>query len=315
METESLYRRAIPPTAAFSQWQAPDGWMLRRFDWPAQTANPRGSILFQGGRGDIVEKYLELLAHWHAQGWSITSFDWRGQGGSGRVSADAHVGHVGSFDDYIGDLGAFYGAWAPNAAGPRVVMGHSMGGHLMLRGLVEGAVRPDAAVLIAPMLGLHSPFGAVLGEKIAGWMAALGSPARAAWKQNERPGTLASRQSLLTSDAGRYADELWWQAAKPELLLGPPSWHWVSEAFQSTRRVAQDPCLPALAVPVLMLVPMADKLVLPKAALAIAERLPDARVLRFGDEAAHEVLREVDAVRDRAIAAIDLFLAERAPRG
>jgi lysophospholipase len=30
--------------------------------------------------------------------------------------------------------------------------------------------------------------------------------------------------------------------------------------------------------------------------------------LWFGDEAGHEILREVDAVRDRALAAIDGFL-------
>ncbi len=312
MTDAAQYRRAIPATANFTQWHAADGWALRRFDWPAEAEVSRGSILFQGGRGDIVEKYLELLAHWHAQGWSITSFDWRGQGGSGRLSPDAHVGHVGSFDDYIADLRAFWADWSPRAPGPRVLMGHSMGGHLVSRALVEGAVTPDAAVLIAPMLGLHSPLGATLGEQLARLMARLGNPARAAWKGNERPATLETRQALLTHDPGRYDDELWWQQAKPELLLGPPSWRWVAEAFSSTRGVRQDPRLASLGVPVLLLVPLADQLVLPKAALAIADRLPDARVVTFGDEAAHEVLREVDGVRNRAIAELDMFLAARA---
>lgn len=315
MTNAFLYRRAIPAAAKFTEWMTPDGWPLRRFDWPAETASPRGSILFQGGRGDIVEKYLELLAHWHAQGWSITSFDWRGQGGSGRLSPDPHVGHVGSFDTYIADLGAFWADWAPGAAGPKVLMGHSMGGHLVSRGLVERVVAPDAAVLIAPMLGLHSPFGATLGELLAALLARIGRPERAAWKDNERPATRESRQALLTHDAGRYEDELWWQQAKPQLLLGPPSWRWVAEAFRSTRRVREDPAVKSLDVPVLMLVPLADKLVLPRAALAIAAMLPDARVVSFGDEAAHEVLREADAVRNRAIAELDMFLAARAPGG
>ena len=38
--------------------------------------------------------------------------------------------------------------------------------------------------------------------------------------------------------------------------------------------------------------------------------LPDARLLEFGPEAAHEILREADPVRDRALARIDSFLAE-----
>ncbi len=38
------------------------------------------------------------------------------------------------------------------------------------------------------------------------------------------------------------------------------------------------------------------------------------RVVRFGQESAHEVLREADGVRNRAIGEIDIFLASRAQR-
>jgi lysophospholipase len=312
MASSALYRRAIPAAARFTFWSAADGWPLRRFDWPAE-APPRGRILFQGGRGDIPEKYLELFAHWHAQGWSITWFDWRGQGGSGRLSPDPRVGHVDDFALYIRDLADFWTAWSAEAPGRRVVMGHSMGGHLLLRGLVEGAVRPDAAVLVAPMLGLKSAFGPWLGARIAGIIGGIGNGARAAWRENEKPGATETRQSLLTHDLDRYADELWWQHAKPELVLGPPSWRWVIAAFASTARVRADPRLKTLAVPMLVLAPMADALVDARVAVAVAGQLPDARLVRFGNEAAHEVLREVDAVRNRAIAEIDLFLAARVP--
>src|ERR1700761_3413412 len=138
MVSPTLYRRAIPAGARISHWIGPDGWDFRRLDWPAE-GKPRGSMLFQAGRGDLFEKYLEALAHWHGQGWSITSFDWRGQGGSGRVAPDPHVGDIDDFATYVGDIRAFWAEWAPQAVGPVVVMGHSMGGHLVLRALVEGA--------------------------------------------------------------------------------------------------------------------------------------------------------------------------------
>lgn len=313
MVSPQLYRRAIPANARITSWNAPDGWSLRRFDWPAD-GHPRGSILFQGGRGDIFEKYLEAFAHWHSQGWSITSFDWRGQGGSGRLSADPHVGHVDTFDIFISDFAAFWKAWTADAVGPRVVMGHSMGGHLVLRALVEGVARPDAAVLIAPMLGLHSPFGSGGGERLARILGGVGNSARPAWKVNERPATTATRQALLTHDVPRYEDEIFWQTTRPDLLLGPPSWRWVIQAFDSTRRLRDDPRLKAMPVPVLMIVAEADKLVNPKAALQVAGKLKNARVVRFGKEAAHEVLREVDSVRNRAIGEIDIFLSSRAQR-
>jgi lysophospholipase len=157
--SESL-RRTYPEGSAFHEWTAVDGWKLRAFVWPAATDSPRGSILFQGGRGDIVEKYLELFHHWHDQGWSITSFDWRGQGGSGRLTEAGNCGHIEDFADYIADLRDFYAEWQAATPGPHIVVGHSMGGHLILRGLVEGAVTPDAAVLVAPMLGFHAIGGA-----------------------------------------------------------------------------------------------------------------------------------------------------------
>ena len=85
----------MPDDAVLSDWPAPDGWTLRRLDWPSPGG--RGRMLFQGGRGDVIEKYLETFAHFHARGWSVTSFDWRGQGGSGRLSPDPHVGHAADF--------------------------------------------------------------------------------------------------------------------------------------------------------------------------------------------------------------------------
>lgn len=311
MVSPQLYRRAIPAAARISRWTAPDGWILRRFDWPA-TGTPRGRLLFQGGRGDIFEKYLETFAHWQAQGWSVTSFDWRGQGGSGRLSKNAHVGHVEDFQQYIDDFRAFWAEWVPQGAGPHVAIGHSMGGHLLLRALVEGATTPDAAVLVAPMLGLHSPVGQGLGERIAALMTRVGDAARPAWRGNERPATTETRQALLTHDPARYEDEIFWQSTRPELLLGPPSWQWLAQAFRSTRRLQRDPRLATLGVPLLFLLADTDQLVSTKIAARVAAALPQSSVVRFGAESAHEILREADGVRGRAIAEIDAFFATHA---
>lgn len=307
MITHAPIRRAIPADATITRWTAPDGWPLRRFDW---AGSGRGGILFQTGRGDVFEKYLEAFAHWQAAGWSITAFDWRGQGGSGRLSDDPRVGHATAFDPWIADLAAVWRDW--NVVGPRVVMGHSMGGHLVLRALLEDLIDPAAAVLVAPMLGLKVPIGATAGERLARLMRRLGDPARPAWKANERPGSRLDRQKLLTSDASRYDDEQYWYEIAPDIKLGPPSWSWLVEAFASTRAQRDDPRLATLATPLLMLVADRDGLVDARAAAAVAGRLPNAELLRFGRESAHEILREADPVRERALGAIDAFLARHA---
>ena len=314
MVSSENQRRAYPDGSAITAWTAPDGWQLRRFEWPAAGAQPRGSILFQAGRGDLFEKYLETFHHWHDQGWSISSFDWRGQGKSGRLSSDPTVGDIDDFGIYLTDFEAFWKQWAPTAAGSVVVIGHSMGGHLIGRALDERLANPAAAVLVAPMMGIHAPISAGFGECLATTMMRLGNPQRRAWKGNERPATMGSRQSLLTHDDDRYADEPWWWAKDPSLRLGPPSWRWVVRAFGSTRLLRASPRLKAMTTPVLMLVADADKLVRPQDALAVAGAMPDCRVVRFGTESAHEILREVDSVRNRALDEIDLFLSAKAPQ-
>jgi len=303
-------RRTIPGDATFGEWRAPDGWVHRRFDWPA-AGTPRGRILVQGGRADIVEKYLETLAHLNARGWSVTAFDWRGQGGSGRLAADRHVGHATDFAVFVDDLRAFWTQWRAAGEGPAVLLGHSMGGHLALRAMLAGAVDPDAAVLVAPMVGIRSPLGTRIGTALARLLTRIGDPARPAWKARPDERSAGHRQRLLTHSIERFRDEAHWYGVDPSLLLGPPSWAWVLEAFVSGERLRRDPGIETLAVPILMLVAEADGLVDPRAALALAGRLPDVELVRFGAESAHEILREDDAVRLRAYAAIDDFLARR----
>lgn len=306
-------RRCIPATATVDRWTLPDGWSLRRIVWgkaeSADAGASRGSILFLGGRGDHFEKYLETFEDWRQRGWQIESLDWRGQGGSGRNAPNANVGHVEDFAIWIDDLAAVFADWRARTAPPHVVVGHSMGGHLVLRALAEGRIAPDAAVLIAPMLGFTAPYPDWLGQKVGSIMCSIGDPMRAAWKVSEKPGSpMKLRQLLLTHDEQRYADEQWWHEAVPETLLGPASWRWVERAYASFRKMAAPGTLEAVKTPLLILAASADKLVATKATVRDAARLPAATLHVYGPEAAHELLREADPVRNDALARIDAFL-------
>lgn len=308
----AAFRRAIPPHAGESVWHAPDGHPIRRIDWP-EPPHSKGALLFLGGRGDTYEKYLETLEHWHGEGWRVTALDWRGQGGSGRLGQDDSTGHIGDFAHWIDDLGAFWRAWRKETGAKRHAMiAHSMGGHLALRAVAEGVVDPDMLVLVAPMLGFAGPpFTPLMWHGAARIMASLGPHHRPAWKAGEKPGHPASaRQAILTHDVSRYEDELYWREKRRELRLGAPSWGWVERAAESMRRTAREDVLAKVTMPVLILGTSADRLVSARAIRRAARLLPDARLLEFGTEAAHEILRESDSVRDRALAGIDGFLAE-----
>lgn len=309
-------RRAIPQAARESVWSAGDGHRIRRIDWPADRGDAaRGSILFLPGRGDAYEKYLESLGEWHAAGWHVTAADWRGQAGSGRLGRDPHTGHVDDFALWIDDLAGFWTEWRTSHPAPHVLAGHSMGGHLVLRAAAERRVDPAALVLSAPMLGFTGPrLPSALLHSVAKLLRRVGDPARPAWKWSEKPGELpASRQALLTHDDARYTDEVWWRERRPEIVMGPGSWGWVEGAYASMRGLLAPGLLEGVTIPTLMLAAEHDRLVGFAAIAEAARRMPNASLVRFGPEARHELLREVDPVRDRVMAAIARFLDEHAP--
>lgn len=311
----TINRRAIPADAVESLWHAGDGWAIRRIDWQGAAA-PRGSMLFLPGRGDHYEKYLETLAYYAAAGWRVTAIDWRGQGASGRLLDDPEVGHIDDFGTWIADLRVFWDSWKQETPAPHVVVAHSMGGHLAMRALAEKAVDPDAVVMSAPMLGIQTGgLPLALNHAFAKLMVRLGKATTPAWKVSEKPlSPLSMRGKMLTHDDDRYEDEVAWWTIRPEVKLGPPSWLWVERAIASIRRLEQPGLLEAIKTPMLVLATTGDQLVSTPRVIADSKRLPNAEMLVFGKEAAHELLREADPVRNQCLARIDAFLDVHAPR-
>ncbi|WP_067732906.1 alpha/beta fold hydrolase [Novosphingobium naphthalenivorans] len=311
----SAARRAIPAEVRESTWRMPDGWGVRRLDWPAAAGTRRGAMLFMPGRGDAYEKWLESFDQWHGEGWQITSADWRGQAYSGRLGSDALTGHIDDFGTWVADYAALWADWSARTTGPRVAIGHSMGGHIVLRAVAEGRMRPDAVVLSAPMLGLHPAWlPSRFLHLTARGMAALGDRRRPAWKGNEKPELVAhARSMLLTHDLSRYEDELWWRQQHPAIEMGAASWGWIERALASIRLLERPGMLEAVRVPVLLLGTRADTLVSWRAIRSAARRLPKGELVAFGKECRHEILREADPVRDKAMDAIREFLDRTVP--
>ncbi|HTU12278.1 MAG TPA: alpha/beta hydrolase [Allosphingosinicella sp.] len=308
MVNEAAAWRVHPEGAVFSEWAAPDGFPLRRMDWaPAGRGKGRGSLLFVNGRGDFIEKYLESYAHFQGQGWHVTSFDWRGQGasrGPGEEKAWA------SFDVLVDDLEALIADWRAAGPGPHVVLGHSMGGHLVLRALVDRKPAVDAAVLTAPMLDVNSaPIPIRIAPDVADTMYWLGFGNVPMWKTP--PSMLAPggrRNRNLTGSRARYEDELHWWGVEPGFNIGPPSFGWMRAAFRSRAATFTAERLGRVTLPILIVGAEQDRLVSAAAIREAAALLPNATLVMMPD-AAHEILRDDDPVRDEALARIDAFLA------
>ncbi|HEU0097409.1 MAG TPA: alpha/beta hydrolase [Allosphingosinicella sp.] len=312
MASQAFDRRSIPTDARFGEWKAADGWTCRTLEWRREEgAAARGSLLFAGGRGDFIEKYLEAYEHWDRLGWNVTAFDWRGQGAS---QGDRPGGHLDSFETLVGDLAGLIRAWRAASPGPHAAVAHSMGGHVLLRTLADRRASVDAAVLVAPMLMINSgPMPPFAAQWLASTASMFGWSGQPAWQPPPVPQPAGSiRQACLTGCRERYSDELWWWEKQPSFNLGAPSWGWLKAAFASC--AALTPArLAGVEVPVLLIGTERDRLVSAAAIRRAAGQLPEAEMLMF-DDAAHEILREEDAVRLKALAAIDSFLDRRAPR-
>ena len=305
MAAQAFDRRSHPEGAAFSSWEAADGWLLRVMEWPQPAGKAaRGSLVFANGRGDFIEKYLEALAHWHGRGWNVMAFDWRGQGGS---AGDIIRGHLDSFDPLVADGAVLLRQWLDRHPGPHVALGHSMGGHLLLRIIAEQRPPLAAAVLVAPMIRINArPIPHHFGRRISALLSRIGFRKMPAWRSNERPHLPgADRRAYLTTCADRYGDELWWKERQPGYALGPPTWGWLDAAYRSIDRLTLEE-MERVELPILILGTERDRLVSPNAIRRAAEALPKAE-LHMYSTAAHELLRESDPVRLDALARIDSF--------
>ena len=302
MESDQIH----PDWLSIGTWQAPDGWALRRFRVdPAAGTTPGASLLFLTGRADFLEKYIESYDYWRRHGCSVEGFDWRGQGGSGRLLADTRIGHCDSYEPMLADLGAYARAWMARTPPPHFVLGHSMGGHLVLRYLAEQTPPIAGAVLLSPMLGLNSgPLPEALARLIAQAACLVGLAERRAWSEGKGVGS-GHRQTNLTHSIARYDQEMAWRAVDPRLDLGPPSWGWLRASWASIARVRPT------AERVLILHADHDPLVRARAIRSLAARLAHARCLGH-PTAAHELLREIDPIRLWALEEIGRFIGTNA---
>lgn len=297
MDASETQRRTLPPGGTIPTWPAPDGWRLRVAIWPQGT---RGTLLFVNGRGDFIEKYAEPLHHWRARGWALVACDWRGQGGSGRWQPGPDA-----FATYTADLRSIVAQATHTLPHPLVAVGHSMGGHILLRAISAGTPAIARAVLIAPMLALRAqPLLAPLVRTAL----RLGLAARPAPGQGPRDATAeARRAAILTSDLARQSDEGWWLARHPALASPGATWGWLDAALRS---IAMLPHAPRPATPIAAILAAHDRVVdTAKGAALIARMLgPPAILATLPGE--HELLREIDSLRAAVHAHTDLFLEQ-----
>lgn len=142
-----------------------DGETLAVLDWPAapDPAAARGTLLIAHGLGEHAERYAPLAARLNAQGWSVRAYDLYGHGRS-----SGRRGHLARDTQHLEHLAEVAAATSTGgAAGPLVVLGHSMGGLIAASAVARGLLRPDALVLSSPALAVDM---AAWQRAAVGWL-------------------------------------------------------------------------------------------------------------------------------------------------
>ncbi len=282
---------------------ASDGLRLRAGIWGVSRAR-KGTILCFPGRTEYLEKYGDFANAFTARGYAVAALDWRGQGLADRLLLDRRVGDVEKFTDYQKDVGAYLQfAKAQNLPKPWFILGHSMGGSIGLRSVMEGL---DVAGIAfsAPMWGIGLPTIlrpiVLLATRIMG---AIGRddaspPGR---KPVHYANAAPFENNMLTRDPDMYRmiqDQL---AAHPDLSLGGPSYRWLREAMNECSCLAKRP-LPN--TPCLTLLGSNERIVDSDQIKQIMARWSGARLEILAD-GEHEVLLEKPELREPAFDLID----------
>ncbi|WP_164661072.1 alpha/beta hydrolase [Tropicibacter sp. Alg240-R139] len=239
------------PAGGAAWWvQTSDNVRIRVGVWRAE-GTVKGTVLMFPGRTEYIEKYGETATQLVSRGYTVLSVDWRGQGLADRLLDDTRVGHVGHFTDYQKDIAAVLRvAREQELPKPWHVIGHSMGGAITLRAVMEG-MPVQTCAFTGPMWGIYfSP----LMKPLSKVTMAL-APVFGAAHKNPPSTSLGSYVleqefdgNTLTRDSDMYQmmrDQL---TAHPDLSLGAPSIHWLKESVTECAHLAEraSPDMPCL---------------------------------------------------------------------
>ena len=122
-----------------------DGQPLFLRDWPLPQA--RGAVLIVHGLGEHSGRYQWLAQWFNQRGYAVRSYDQRGHG-----QTPGQRGALRHGDDLLEDLATVYNDYGSSLPHAPLLLGHSMGGLVATRAVLDGRVTPPALLLSSPAL-------------------------------------------------------------------------------------------------------------------------------------------------------------------
>jgi lysophospholipase len=271
-------------------------------------ASPKGTVVLVCGRADFIERWFETIADFIRRGFAVATFDFRGQGGSQRAYGDRYRDGIRSFSEYDDDFASFMTQVVlPDCPPPFFGVGHSTGGHVLLRALRQRTWF-EKAVLSAPLIGVEVGFWPMQVVRLLCWLLPkIGLGRLFLPGQNKRPLTPQNyANNNLTSDQRRFFIATNTLIEQPDLGLGGPTFSWLNAALKSIRQVRAQSTTAAFRAPILIVAAGRDRVVDNEAIRRFCAAAAGIS-LAVIPEARHEILFEKDSIREQFFAAFEAF--------
>lgn len=288
------------------------GHDIRAASWAGDPKIDRDTtVVLLQGRASFIEKHKELITDLVKRGYHVKTFDWSGQGGSGRFLKNTHKGHINSFDQYLSDLDVFMKNYVlPVASGKVVLLGSSMGGHLALRYVKEHSDTPiDGLILLAPMLDvITDPVPRSLASPLVNAVVAFGGRETYALGRGDfNPDKKSFEKNKETQSPERYKKEVKILKENPYYVLGGPTYGWVKAAFESMEKTMDPSYLQSVKTPILFMTAGKDMILITEDDHKVCATLPKC-VHKIYRNAFHNIANEIDKVRNAFLGDFEDFI-------
>lgn len=270
---------------------------------------PRAHIVYVAGLSEYTEKNYELARDFNRHACNFSTYDRPGQGRSPRLLRDRFKQHSTGMPHSVDDLITFCKTQIP-AGEPVILLAHSTGGPIALEAMRQEPDLFKAAIMTAPLFGFknkilrgHEEFIArlKLPEFMQKWYVPGGGP----WRPRIL-GKDGGDESLFSRHPQRNKIHDFHMICNPALRTGSATIGWIYHKCKAITRLRDPARLAEIKQPVLVFTAGGEHLVDNEATKKILAHLPNARHVHYED-ARHELLMEIDAVRD------DLLYKESLP--
>ena len=285
-----------------------DGINIRLCCWinDSEGKSNRGTILLQQGYNEFIEKYFEVIEEFLKRGFSVISFDWRGQGMSEKMLDNKNKAFIQDFSLHDSDLEKIMkDIIEPLFPRPYIGVGHSMGGCLMLSAMYKHPDFFDKAILSAPMLGFKNeillmPVIAILSLFSKNDSYLLVS------KPNMGKET-PFEDNDVTTDKFRYERTQRLVRKSPNLRLWGVTISWAKAAKNRLKSMRAKNWAEKIKTKVLIINNLNDQVVDPDKINIMSKRLSESSIIEF-NSTKHEIFMEKDIYRRELWKGIDNYL-------